>query len=419
VHDVDSRAGRLTLAGSLASALAALLTLIVILPVPGAGHRLGAGLAAGAPRPSLFDRASLMLQNQAQALLAGDEKGWIDAVAPALRVRYRTMFRSLRGLGVTRFVYRPDLITDPDGTTLTVDANIAYCFSACLLDGGRDVPDAHQRLTIKPSGGRQVITDMVILDQDDSLGQAPWEDEPLVIRRGSRVTVAGPASEAGRLDRVLSIAERSATLNDRFAGYLGTPQTRYRVYLADDRAWTTWYGGLAGDGAIGYALQLNGYGVDVVLRMSQIGDDRDWLPITVRHEMGHVITLDGADPPRSSQWLAEGIAEWIGSWPNPARGSARIPSVRFALSGPGAPSTIALPPLDDDASSIEVDAFYGLGQLAVDCMARTYGQRALFGFVQGVLQQDRELDDASQRAYGKPFRAVDQGCVKWIKQQVG
>jgi hypothetical protein len=393
------------------------LILVVVVPFPGNGRRWGAGLAAGAPRPSLFDRASLMLQDQAHALTTGDEKGWADAVTPALRPRYRTMFRALRGLGVTEFAYRPELLSDPSGTTLTVDANIAYCFTTCVIGGtSRDAPDAHQRLTIERSGGRQVITEMVPLDQPDGLVHPPWEDGPLVIRHGPRVTVAGSPSQAGNLDRVLSIAERSATLNDRFAVYLGTTQTRYHVYLADDHAWNTWYDGMAGDNAIGYAMPLNGYGVDVVLRMSQIGDDRDWLPITIRHEMGHVVTLDGADPPRYDQWLAEGIAEWIGSWPNPARSGARIRSVRVVLAV-DPPATIALPPLDQDASSLRVDAFYGLGQLAVDCMARTYGQPALFDFVKAVLQQGYSLDDASERAFGKPFPVVDQGCVSWIRKQ--
>jgi hypothetical protein len=414
-RDVDSRTGRLSLAGALAVAL----VLVLVFPIGGSGRHWGAGIAAGAARPSLFDRASLMLQDQAHALLTGDEKAWTDAVAPALRPRYRQMFRSLRGLGVTQFAYRPEPLSDPSDTVLSVDANIAYCFSTCSLNGSLDPPDAHQRLTIERSGGRQIITDMVPLSQEDSLEHAPWEDGPLVIRRGARVTVAGPVSEAKNLDRVLSIAERSATLNDRFAGYLGTPQTRYRVYLADDRAWNTWYGGLAGENAIGYAMPLNGYGVDVVLRMSQIGDDRDWLPITVRHEMGHVITLDGADPFRSDQWLAEGIAEWIGSWPNPARSGARMSSVRVVLFGPQPPATIALPSLDEDAPSILVDAFYGLGQLAVDCMARTYGQPAMFDFVKGVLQEGNTLDVASVRAFNKPFPVVDQGCVRWIKEQVG
>jgi len=162
----------------------------------------------------------------------------------------------------------------------------------------------------------------------------------------------------------------------------------------------------------------DGYGVDVVLRMDQLADDRRWLPITVRHEMGHVVTLDGAQPSRSDQWLAEGIAEWIGSWPDPARTSARMPSVRTVLGMMMLPpATIALPPLEQDAPTRLVDAFYGLGRLAVDCMARTYDQAALFDFVQAVLQEGNTLDDASRRAFGKPFATVDKACVRWIREQ--
>jgi hypothetical protein len=397
--------------------LAVALALIIFVPLPGSGPRWGLGIAAGAPRPTLFQRASDMLAAQAHALETGDEKGWMAAVDPgnpSLRAQYRMMFRSLRGLGVTKFAYRPQLLSDPYGPTLSVDGDIAYCFNTCSFVGlGQlDAPDAHQTLKIERSGGRQVITDLV--REGDT---APWEDAPLVIKRGSRATVAAPASEAENLDRVLSIAERAARLNDRFAVYLGNPQTRYRVFLADDRAWNDWYGGMAGENAVGYALPINDGDVDVVVRMGEIGDDRDFLPITIRHEMGHVITLGRYDS-YQHQWLAEGIAEWIGWWPNPARTGPRLTSVRSVLLSSRPPTTIALPPLDEDASSREVDAFYGLGQLAVDCMARTYGQPALFDFVKGVMQEGSRLDDASRRAFNKPFADVDQACVSWIRKQV-
>jgi hypothetical protein len=394
------------------------LALIVLLPPPGAGPRWGAGIAAGAPRPTLFQRATDMLNAQAHALETGDEKGWtaaVDPSRPALRAKYRMMFRSLRALGITKFAYRPEPLSDPDGPALTVDGNISYCFNTCSSTGlgDLDAPDAHQQLTIERSGGRQVITDLVL--QGD---HAPWEDGPLVVRRGSRATVAAPASEAKNLDRVLGIAERAARLNDRFAVYLHNPQTRYRVYLADERAWDTWYGGLAGENAVGYALPISDGDVDVVIRMAQVGDDRDFLPVTIRHEMGHVITLGRTDS-LANRWLAEGIAEWIGWWPNPARTGPRLPSVRSVLFSSAAPATIALPPLDENASSRVVDAFYGLGQLAVDCLARTYGQAALFDFVKGVMQEGSRLDDASRRAFNRPFPVVDRACVSWIRDQTG
>jgi hypothetical protein len=34
-----------------------------------------------------------------------------------------------------------------------------------------------------------------------------------------------------------------------------------------------------------------------------------------------------------------------------------------------------------------------------------------------VLQEGNTLDVASVRAFNKPFPVVDQGCVKWIKEQ--
>ena len=71
-----------------------------------------------------------------------------------------------------------------------------------------------------------------------------------------------------------------------------------------------------------------------------------------------------------------------------------------------------------DAPSRAGDAFYGLSHLAVDCMARKYGEQKLFTFVRLVLAQDNEYDQAARDAYGVPFPAVDRACLKWIRQQV-
>ncbi|MEV6602478.1 hypothetical protein AB0M36_37355 [Actinoplanes sp. NPDC051346] len=52
-----------------------------------------------------FEQASAVLDQETAALLKGDEKGWLAAVDPSrlkLVARYRSMFRNLRGLGLSR-----------------------------------------------------------------------------------------------------------------------------------------------------------------------------------------------------------------------------------------------------------------------------------------------------------------------------
>jgi hypothetical protein len=374
------------------------------------------------PRLSPFEAATKMLGDQARALLAGDEDGWlapVDPGQPELRTTYRSMFESLRALDVVQFSYRPLLLSAETDPALSIDGKIAYCFAECSLAGGGgvDPADAHQRLTVKRIGGRPLITDMVQYQQEDNLAPAPWESGPLVFQRGARVTVAAPRGEAGYLDKVLTIAEQGAETADRFAGLMGNPQRRYRVYLADESGWQNWYGGLAGAG-IAYTRPLPGSGADIVLRIDEIGDDQDWLPFTLRSQIGRVVTLGQQLGSGENDWLTDGLANWIGWWPRPAGTGPWAPDVRSALHGAHPPKTIAQPSLNSGAPAGKVRASFGLGQFAADCMAKQYGEPALFAFAKGLLQEQTGAENAAQAAFHKPFAQVDQGCMTWIRQQV-
>jgi hypothetical protein len=384
-----------------------------------------AGSSVPAVPDSPFQAAIAVLDAQAQGLNDGDEARWlapVDPAQPKLVSRYRMMFRSLRALELGSFLYRPHLLSDPASPVLRVDGDVAYCFnrvcSRYAADSGLP-PDARQVLTLKKTGGRWLITAMSQPDQVDHLAPAPWMNDDLVFRRGARVIVAGPRSQAKKLDAVLAIAEESARLNDRFAGYVQNPQARYRIYLADDRAWRTWYDGAGSPGTIGYAIQLNASGTDVVLRMGVLAKDPPLLAVTIRHEMGHVVTLSGINTQGADElWLTEGIAEYIGWSPQPATKSLRMPSVRSWLRGHRL-TTIAQPAPPDDASLARFDAFYGLAHLATYCMQQRYGEKALFDFIRFELQDGLGFDNASKQAYGRPFATVDKECVSWIQGQEG
>jgi hypothetical protein len=216
---------------------------------------------------------------------------------------------------------------------------------------------------------------------------------------------------------VLAIAERSAKINDRFAGYVRNPQPRYRVLLADDKTWKSWYGGIEGNWTVAYAVPLNTAGTDVVLRMSKLEDAPDLLATTIQHELGHVVTLSGIGVRdfEEDQWLTEGIAEYIGWAPRHATASWRRTGVRNAFRGKR-PRTIASKALTAAASDKVSDRFYGLGHFAADCMAQQYGEQQLFDFVRLTLREDNTYDQASRDAFGKPFATVDKGCLTWIRK---
>jgi hypothetical protein len=388
-----------------------------------------APIAAATPATA-FDTAAVALDKQAAALIKGDETAWLAAVDPAqpkLQARYRSMYASLRGLGVSQFEYHPYIRASKGEapTTVAMGADISYCFSMDTCPGYSDsspwsgAPRISQALTLKPVGGSYVITDLGKAAEPNHLQPTPWESGDLVFAQGKRVTVAAPKSEAGHLAEVVAVADKAALVNDRFGGYVDNPQKRYRIYLADSKAWRSWYGGETNKWIVGYSMPLNEAESDVVLQTSELLGDRQLMTTTIQHELGHVVTLGGAHGGDNDKnlWLIEGIAEYIGWSPRPATASWRRQSVRAAVHSAHPPKTIAAKPLADNAGAQAGDAFYGLGHFAVDCMAQKFGQRKLFEFIKLTLREGYGYEQASQEAYGKPFTTVDKSCVSWIRQE--
>jgi hypothetical protein len=385
-------------------------------------------LAGASVAATPYDLAVAALTGQSAALLRGDEGGWLAAVDPAkagLRDRYRLMFRSLRGLGVSRFEYQPGagqkVSGDAAGVSFRVD--VAYCFGAEMCPGGpvtdwEKPPQISQKLTFRLAAGRYVISSLGVSAEPDDRQPTPWENGQLVFAQGRRVVLAADPAQRKDLARVLPVAEAAAAVDDRYADLINAIKPKYRIYLAGEHQWKTWYGGDDDAWAIGLALPLNRQGIDVMLRMKYM-DDPQVLRVTLQHELGHVITLSGAYRADAAEdtWLSEGIAEYIGWQPRHAAQSRRLSSVRWALTGSHPPTSMIPARPGPDASDRAGDAFYGLSHFAADCMAHRYGEKKLFAFVHLVLSEDNSYDQAAHDAYGVGFAAVDAACVRWIRQQ--
>lgn len=390
-----------------------------------------APIAAATPATA-FDTAAVALDKQAAALIKGDETAWLAAVDPAqpkLQARYRSMYASLRGLGVSQFEYHPYIRASKGeaATTVAMGADISYCFSMDTCPGYSDsspwsgAPRISQALTLKLVGGSYVITDLGKAAEPNHLQPTPWESGDLVFAQGKRVTVAGAPSQAKHLEQVAALADKAASVADRVAGFVGNPQQRYRVFIADNKSWRSWYGGESGKWTTGLEIPLNRAQSDVVLKMSALRD-RAELARTLQHELGHVATVGGATEEndflyRENQWLSEGVAEYVEWSPRGATASYRRTSVRLAVRGSHRPKSIVAKPLSANASDRTIDAFYGLGHFAVDCMAQEFGQRKMFDFIRLRLRLGEDLDRAARHAYGMPFATVDKACVAWIRQR--
>ena len=421
---------RVLLAGG--AAIAVLVAGFVVLKPSSSPQAAAQAAPSEQPAPSAssapatpYDKAVAALAAQTAALVSGDENGWLAAVDPKLKARYRSLFQNLRGLGVSGLHYEPG-VGQPvkgDATAVAFRADLVYCFTAdmCPEHPSTDwekAPRIAQKLTLKPVGGGYVITAVGAAPKPDFHQPTPWESGDLTFAQGKRVVVAAGAGEQKYLRTVLPVAEHAAAVADHYATLNGTTQKRYRIFLASEKQWKTWYGGENDQWAIGLAMPLNKRGIDVIIRMADM-DDALTLATTVQHELGHVVTLTGAFEYDAGEdtWLSEGIAEYIGWKPKSAAQSLRRYSVRWQLGRSPMKSMVPAEP-GPKAPARAGDAFYGLSHLAVDCMAHLYGEVKMLKFVRLVLTDDNELDQAAHDAYGAPFKTVDKTCMAWIKKQV-
>lgn len=372
------------------------------------------------------DRVREQLSAQAQALVKGDEAGWLASVDEKLRPRYRTIFQNLRALEITA----ADLVMDEepkiDGASMKARVWLNYCFSGVTCPAWRSdaevgAPKTIYNLTWTSRAGSYVITGMAASDVPNYLRSAPWEDTELTFAQGQRVIVAGPKSQAKNVQRALPLAEKAAAVADRYAVQLNNPQPKYRIYVADDKAWKTWYAGPAPKWSLAYHRQLNAIGSDIVLKAGTVMSDTDQeVTEVIQHEMAHAVTMNGNRNWDAEQdlWLIEGIAEYIGYQPRKAQNSYSREALRYVQSRRGAAKTIALKPLTKSSDDLAVTQLYATGHFAAGCMAEQFGEPKMLNFVQLVLGEGLDLDAAAQVALGKPFKTVDKACVSWIKKQL-
>ncbi|GIF19356.1 hypothetical protein BJ973_006400 [Actinoplanes tereljensis] len=399
MRDVTGSHDRVRHIGGLILAAVLAITVSVLINDPDDPTRVVPAVAA-APSPKPEDQVERVLAAQAAALARGDRDGWLKPVAAALRPRYQNLYRSLRALHVSRVDYR---ITDQK--LPVVEVELSYCFAGAACP--KDRPKIAQRLTIRSN----VIVGEGRPTRLSDLQPTPWEKGDLVFAQGKRVTVGAPPALKGRLKEILAIAESAAAIDDRYAAYVDNRQPRYRLFIATDKLWRTWYGGKATDWAVGYMQPLGAAGADVVINPSKL-PGKAALREVIQHELGHVATIGGVTSRHEDMWLVEGVAEYIGAQPKRAFDTYNRRSLRK-------PTQLAARPLRDGAGDKEVAAFYAQGHFAVDCLVTAFGEPRAMEFVRLRLRLGDELDDASRSVFGTDFRHVTTTCINWMSHQVG
>jgi hypothetical protein len=358
-----------------------------------------------------------VLDAQSEALLAGDEAGFVedvDRAQPSLVARYRDLFATLRALLVTGWrvtVSGMDGELPLQAPDHPLDVTVEYCFGTkqCPtgLTGAGAIARATMRMSFAVSDDRIVITWLVpAATQSPSLGQgtamrtlgaAPWQLSSLLAISGPRTVVATTPALRERLPAALAAAEAAAAVADQYAYWL-TPE-RYHVYLAGPDEWSRWLG-LPDGIEVARAVTTSPHTMDIVISADKVSDQA--LESLLRKEMGRVVTQLGANLYAVSsdrQWVSEGIAELI-KYAGEPRSSvdAAVASLRAYL-----PSLSSIDTFLDAGRPMEPlsgAAFSTASYLAITYISYRFGLAMLVLFVAAVLRAPMPVPRAAAQVLG-------------------
>jgi hypothetical protein len=393
---------------------------------PAGGNPAPSGVRSPRPGDPAYVRTAWVsaqidatLANQAQALLNGDERGFVAAGEAGMSGELRRRFTSLRAMKVTG--WDPVVLNGPSETSgkggrteWEATLSLRHCFvvAACETDG------LEVRSRWVESGGQALLASMEASD-DSEQGPRPWEVSELLAATGERAVVATTSRYASRLPSLLREADKAAAIADRYVVGAGKPD-RYRIYFAGSEEWKKWYGGDRPEWTAGYAVSISGRRMEVVLNGAEVPSS--FLDDILRHELTHVASLRGARYQYASNWwLSEGLADHaLLSGQAATRHDALTSGVarRFLRDGKwDGKATIAEPKVD--APLWEAVARYGIAFLAVRRMSERFGDAKLLAFFSEVMHRGSTLDEASQKAFGLPWSNVEKDCATSIRSRIG
>ncbi|MEV1287100.1 hypothetical protein [Micromonospora sp. NPDC049679] len=398
------------------------------LPVPAFAAGRGTPLPARSPHPGdpgsvtqawLGERIGELLNQQAAALLRGDERGFLAVADPAspAAADLKRQYHSLRAMQVT--AWKPQISTAPvriengqGGVEWRTLASYEHCF---VLPSCRTGPVVQGSRWVAAAGQlRMVAVEPSVSGQD---GPRPWEASDLVVAVGARTLVATTPAHRSRLAGLLKEAEQAAAVADRYAAE-GSPPDRYRVFYAGRTEWERWYGGDRPGWTAGYAVPVGGNHYEVVLNGDRlhstlVGD-------LLRHEMTHAASLPGRGyRDGATWWLVEGVAELAGAGGRPVSRYDGLTELRGLLrtSRWNGRLNTAEPSAAADAG--EVAARYGVGYLAVRHLVDRFGERQVLAFFKAVVHGGRTLDEVARQVFGEEWPALHDDCVTYVRAAAG
>ncbi|MFV2108452.1 MULTISPECIES: hypothetical protein [unclassified Micromonospora] len=418
----------------------------------------------------LRTQINALLDQQAAALIAGNERGFLAVAEPgsAAHDDLARQFQTLRAMQVT--TWRPSVSTlpvefdptasatptsaatgsaAPTATTTTAPTAMATVTAAPtatapVTAGPPPSPTApsptgtewrllvsYQHCFVAPScetsevvvgqrwsteGGRLrlVAVEPSLTLQD---GPRPWEVSELVVATGNRTLVATTPQYRDLLPDLLRDAEEAAAVADRYA-VSGAAPDRYRVFYAGADEWGSWYGGNRPDWTAGYAVAVGGGHYEIVLNGTNLRDVVR--PDLLRHELTHAASLpDGGNRERAAWWLIEGLAEHAAAGGRPVVRYEGLDDVRRLVLEQDWQGPLSSVEPTADAEDWQVGAGYGVGYLAVRHLVDRFGEERTLAFFRSVVHDGVGLDEAARTQFGEAWEGLQEACVDYVRRAVG
>ncbi len=209
-----------------------------------AGHAAAASSSAAAvpqgPMPAqMFPDA--LFKKLTQDIQADNEKDFLSLVAPSAKPAVRTWWDNMQAIGFTTGLIMPtnktdqvNLNTKGDGTAMV----LAGTHNALdPLDSKRhpEVPLERYQIGLHFSSAKAIGQ----ITAWKPLGDAPWDQGKLYVRKADNVVVAGPASESSVVDETLPIAQAAAAYDVGLINHVHSSDIRqlgFVVFVSGDPA---------------------------------------------------------------------------------------------------------------------------------------------------------------------------------------
>lgn len=370
----------------------------------------GAGAGDPTPEPPVLAHVRKALEVQRDALLAGDEDGYLSVLDALVGLDDRTalsrQFRSLRAMRVADWRDHLGRITQNLSDELwVVRVSSSVCFVTAPCDDGRAMAETKWKFT----------GDSVTLAAWDTAEiPHPWQLSEVASLSGERTIVAAAKDHAGKLPTVLREAEKAALVADRFA-WRAKP-SRYVVYYAGKQEWSKWFGLRLADWTGAVAISISEDRYEVMLNGADM--NADTMAGHLRHELTHASSLAGArDDSKRLWWLKEGLAELAESAGAPIRHHPGLRNASKVLDDSDDGFEVAQP--TDESKDEAVSGAYAVAFLAVRCMSEREGEERLTQFFHAVVHEASSYEQASADVFGTDWAQISGECLSYVEAAVG